>query len=98
MAMSRGTRGRSGPRRGGRTASRRRSEASMGRRRTRFKPVDGKIFVDWKDVETLRKLLSPQGKLFSARRLGHSAAWQRAIKRAVKRARFMALLPYVGSM
>ena len=92
--------GRKGPpRRGGRnTPNRRRLESAMGRKRSRFKPVDGKIFVDWKDIEALRKLLSPQGKLFSARRLGHSAAWQREVKRAVKRARFMALLPYSGGM
>ena len=73
-------------------------ESGMGRKRSRFKPVDGKIFVDWKDIEALRRLLSPQGKLFSARRLGHSLAWQREVKRAVKRARFMALLPYSGGM
>jgi len=37
-----------------------------------------------------------QGKLFSRKRSGNCAAFQRAVKDAVKRARFMALLPYVG--
>lgn len=53
-------------------------------------------FVDYKDVATLKKFLTPQGKLFSRKRTGLSAASQHALARAVKRARFLALLPYVG--
>ncbi|MFO0876800.1 MAG: 30S ribosomal protein S18 [Gemmataceae bacterium] len=53
-------------------------------------------FVDYKDVPTLKKLCTSQGKLFSRKRSGNCAAFQRAVKDAVKRARFMALLPYVG--
>lgn len=53
-------------------------------------------FVDYKDVATLKKFLSPHGKLFSRKRTGLSAAAQHALARAVKRARFLALLPYVG--
>ncbi|HBI45592.1 MAG TPA: 30S ribosomal protein S18, partial [Planctomycetales bacterium] len=41
-------------------------------------------------------LCTSQGKLFSRKRSGNCAAFQRASKDAVKRARFMALLPYVG--
>jgi small subunit ribosomal protein S18 len=53
-------------------------------------------FVDYKDVATLKKLCTGQGKLFSRKRSGNCAAFQRAVGLAVKRARFMALLPYVG--
>ena len=52
--------------------------------------------VDYKDVRTLHRLSTPQGKLFSRKRSGTCAAHQRQVKRAVKRARFMALLCYVG--
>ncbi len=52
--------------------------------------------VDYKDVRSLQKLSTPQGKLYSRKRSGTCAAHQRQAKRAVKRARFMALLPYVG--
>jgi small subunit ribosomal protein S18 len=53
-------------------------------------------FVDYKDVGNLKKLVTGQGKLFSRKRSGLCAAYQRAVSTAVKRARFMALLPYVG--
>ncbi len=51
--------------------------------------------IDYKDVETLRKFLNPHGKIMSRRRTGLSAANQRALAQAIKRARFMALLPYI---
>ena len=47
-------------------------------------------------MQTLKKLCTSQGKLFSRKRSGNCAAFQRAVKDAVKRARFIALLPYVG--
>jgi small subunit ribosomal protein S18 len=53
-------------------------------------------FVDYKDVTNLKKLVTSQGKLFSRKRSGLCAAYQRAVSTAVKRARFMGLLPYVG--
>ena len=52
--------------------------------------------MDYKDVRTLQRLTTPQGKLFSRKRSGTCATHQRQAKRAIKRARFMALLPYVG--
>jgi len=52
--------------------------------------------VDYKDIGTLKKLITPQGKMFSRKRAGNCAYHQRAVKQAVKRARFLALLPYVG--
>ncbi len=51
--------------------------------------------IDYKDVETMKKFLNPHGKIMSRRRTGLSAANQRALAEAVKRARFMALIPYI---
>ncbi len=50
----------------------------------------------YKDVPALQKLTTQQGKLFSRKRSGNCASCQRAVRAAVKRARFMALMPYVG--
>jgi ribosomal protein S18 len=52
--------------------------------------------IDYKEVRTLQRLSTPQGKLFSRKRSGTCATHQRQVKRAIKRARFLALLPYVG--
>ncbi|MEW6253021.1 MAG: 30S ribosomal protein S18 [Planctomycetota bacterium] len=51
--------------------------------------------IDYKDVATLQRLVSAQGKLFSRKRTGLNAECQRRVALALKRARFMALLPYV---
>jgi small subunit ribosomal protein S18 len=51
--------------------------------------------VDYKDIETLKRFINPHGKIMPSRRTGLSAANQRALAQAVKRARFMALLPYI---
>ena len=51
--------------------------------------------LDYKDVETLKKFLNPHGKIMSRRRTGLSAANQRQLAQSVKRARFMALLPFI---
>jgi small subunit ribosomal protein S18 len=52
--------------------------------------------IDWKDVATLQKMVSQQGKMYGRKRTGTQSHFQRKLKIAVKRARFMALLPYVG--
>ena len=52
--------------------------------------------VDYKEIGALGKLTTSQGKLFSRKRSGNCALHQRSCKRAIKRARFLALLPYVG--
>lgn len=51
--------------------------------------------IDYKDVETLKKYLTPHGRIQSRRRTGMSARSQRQLAQAIKRARFMALLPYI---
>jgi small subunit ribosomal protein S18 len=52
--------------------------------------------IDYKDVVTLQKLMTNQGRIFSRKRSGNAARFQRMVKVAIKRARFMALLPYTG--
>lgn len=52
--------------------------------------------VDYKDVDSLGKLMTAQGKIFSRKRSGNCAKCQRRVKSAIKRARYLALLPYVG--
>ncbi len=72
---------------------------SKGRRQLSFAPKGYEprpAFIDYKDVAGLRKFVTSQGKLMSRKRTGLSAAAQRALAVAVKRARFMGLLPYVG--
>lgn len=51
-------------------------------------------YIDYKDVDRLSKLLTQRGKIYSRKRSGNCASCQRKAKRAVKLARFMALLPY----
>lgn len=57
---------------------------------------EGSSYIDYKDVDTLSKLLTNRGKIFSRKRSGNCAGCQRKVKRAIKRARFMALLPYTS--
>jgi small subunit ribosomal protein S18 len=53
-------------------------------------------YVDYKDVGTLQKLLTNRGKIYSRKRSGNCAGCQRKAKKAVKRARYMALLPFTA--
>jgi small subunit ribosomal protein S18 len=52
--------------------------------------------IDYKDLVTLQKLVTNQGKIFSRKRSGNAARYQRMVNRAIKQARYMALLSYVG--
>jgi len=52
--------------------------------------------IDYKDVEKLRKYVTERGKILPRRITGACAMHQRAITTAVKRARIVALLPYVA--
>lgn len=56
----------------------------------------GEKYIDYKDVETLQKLLTNRGKIFSRKRSGNCASCQRKAQRAIKRARYMALLPFTS--
>ena len=55
---------------------------------------EGTKYIDYKDIDVLQKLLTNRGKIFSRKRSGNCAGCQRKVKTAIKRARYMALLPY----
>lgn len=57
----------------------------------------GVEFVDWKDVDTLRRMMTPNGKIYGRKRLGTNAQQQKMVAQAIKRARFMGLLPYTSA-
>ncbi len=63
------------------------------RRRPRYVVPD---YVDWKDVEYLRQFIPERGKIMPRRISGISAKDQRRLATAIKRARTMAMLPFVS--
>jgi small subunit ribosomal protein S18 len=52
--------------------------------------------VDYKDLQTLRRFMSPHAKILPRKRTGLSPKYQRMVATALKRARHMALLPFVS--
>jgi small subunit ribosomal protein S18 len=88
--------------------ARQRGRQSTGRRRERRGPAGGgrrkpcpfcrdKVdFVDYKDTAALRRAMSDKGKIRSARITGCCRRHQSQLARAIKRARELALLPYVA--
>ena len=63
------------------------------RRYCRF-PAEGVKEIDYKDLQTLKNYVSETGKIVPSRITGTKARYQRQLATAVKRARFLALLPY----
>jgi small subunit ribosomal protein S18 len=59
--------------------------------------IEIKKFIDYKDVAYLRQFTNPHAKMLSKKRTGVPAGKQRVLANAIKRARFMALLPYVAA-
>lgn len=55
-------------------------------------------YIDYKDAEFLKKFLNEQGKILPKRVTGTSLKFQRRVSQAVKRARHLALLPYVTDL
>lgn len=53
--------------------------------------------IDYKDIETLKGYITETGKIVPSRITGTAARYQRQLSTAVKRARFLALLPYTDS-
>ncbi len=58
--------------------------------------ADKSIQIDYKDVARLRRFLSDRGKIEPRRKTGTCAKHQRKLSMALKRARFIALLPYTA--
>jgi len=59
--------------------------------------VKERPYVDYKSVDDLRRLMTPNGKMYSRKRLGTTARQQRLVAQAIKRARYMALLPFTSA-
>ncbi|MEI8062060.1 MAG: 30S ribosomal protein S18 [bacterium] len=53
--------------------------------------------IDYKDVDLLKKFLNPHGRILSRKRTGVTAKNQRQLALAIKRSRFMALIPFVAA-
>ncbi|MCR5230048.1 MAG: 30S ribosomal protein S18 [Solobacterium sp.] len=68
----------------------------MGGRKVCYFKKNNIAYIDYKDVELLKKFISPNGKIIPRRVTGTSAKYQRQLAVAIKRARQMALLPYVA--
>lgn len=52
--------------------------------------------IDYKDIEILKKFINPNGKILNHKRTGVTSKNQRALAQAIKRARFLGLLPFVA--
>lgn len=84
----------------GRPASSKGAAGGLRRGSSRRRPkfcyycVEKQEHVDYKDVEKLRKYISERGKIIPRRVTGNCAKHQRLLTEAIKRARYMALLPY----
>jgi len=63
----------------------------------RFKKY-GIKYIDYKDEEFLKQFVNPQGKILPRRLTGNSLKYQRKVSTAIKRARHLALLPYVTDL
>lgn len=63
----------------------------------RFKKA-GIKYIDYKDAEFLKKFLNEQGKILPRRLTGTSLKYQHKVSQAIKRARHLALLPYVTDL
>lgn len=59
--------------------------------------IEIKKFIDYKDVAYLKQFTNPHAKILSKKRTGMPANKQREISQAIKRARYLALLPYVAA-
>lgn len=54
------------------------------------------LYIDYKDLDLLSKLTNRHGRIVGRRKSGCGSVSQAAVTRAIKRARFMALMPFVG--
>ena len=72
-------------------------ETNKQKKYCRFKK-SGIKYIDYKDPDFLMMLVNEQGKLLPRRLTGTSLKYQRKVAQAVKRARHLALMPYVGDL
>ncbi len=60
-------------------------------------PAEGTKQIDFKDIETLKAYITETGKIVPSRITGTKAKYQRQLASAIKRARYLALIPYTDS-
>jgi small subunit ribosomal protein S18 len=65
--------------------------------RKRLSPIKPEDPIDYKDIELLRKFITERGKILPRRITGLTAKQQRDLTKAIKRARLVALLPFVNA-
>jgi small subunit ribosomal protein S18 len=75
--------------------SKNKDNARRAKKKTSILTTDGIDYVDWKDVNLLRRFMSDRSKVRARRVTGNDAQQQKEVARAIKNAREMALLPYV---
>lgn len=59
--------------------------------------AEGVTEIDYKDIEVLKQYVSETGKIVPSRITGTKARYQRQLAKAIKRARYLALIPYTDS-
>ena len=79
------------------TGEPRRQQQFFRRRKTCVFSGPQAIKIDYKDVRTLSRFISERGKMVPSRVTAVSAKRQRELSQAIKRARYLALMPYVSS-
>lgn len=62
-----------------------------------FTSSNGTVFCDYKQSEDLRRFLTPNGKIQGRKKTGLNAREQRMVAQAIKRARYMGLLPFTSA-
>ena len=67
-----------------------------GRTRVSYLTINKIYKIDYKDIDLLKRFITERGKILPRRQTGNTAKQQRTIARAIKRAREMALLPFVA--
>jgi len=87
-----GPKGKFGDKKGGKKKRAKRVEAPKSCRFEKEETFE----IDYRDIQSIGRLVSSQGKITSRKRNGNTAFYQRQLTNAVKRARFLALLPFVG--
>lgn len=68
----------------------------IGRKKVCYFTKNKITFIDYKDVELLKRFIAQNGKIIPRRATGTSAKYQRQLATAIKKARQMALIPYVN--
>ena len=66
--------------------------------RQRTSPISAGEIINYKNVDLLRRFITEQGKILPRRLTGTSLKYQRKVAVAIKRARHLALMPYVGDL